>query len=85
MRGGALGPGSVDDLVSLMDVGPTVLEAGERYDLERDPHELRNLWGESASAMLKGEMLNKLLGWLATSTYYNAGYRRDRSRSYAMR
>ena len=139
---GTLGdPQQTDDLVSLMDLGPTILEAaglpvpdylegrslqpylegrsasfhprqwvfcednyqimmrgckhkmvyyigqeeGELYDLETDPHELRNLWSSAAHQALKQELLNRLLGWLAASTYYNAGYRRDRSRNYAMR
>lgn len=131
--------GRVDDLVSLMDVGPTVLDAaglavpgymegrsligylegsaptprefvfcednylvmmrgqrhklvyyigqseGELYDLEADPHELANLWDRPESAPIRTQLLNELLAWLAASTYYNAGYRRDRSRSYSMR
>ena len=131
--------GQVDDLVSLMDVGPTVLEAaglpvptymegrsllgyltdraptpreyvfcednyqvmmrsrqhklvyyigqeeGELYDLERDPHELENLWDRADAAQTRARLLNQLLEWLATSTYWNAGYRRDRSSTYGMR
>jgi arylsulfatase A-like enzyme len=132
---------STDDLTSLMDIGPTILEAaglpvpsylegrslrpyiegqgadfaprewvfaednyqimmrgtrhkmvyyigqeqGELYDLEQDPHELYNLWEVEAQKDLKGELLNRLLAWLATSTYYNAGYKRTRSTSYKMR
>jgi len=34
---------------------------------------------------LAGELLSQLLAWLATSTYWNAGYRRERSRAYEVR
>ena len=133
-------PTKVDDLVSLMDLGPTILEAaglevpdymegrslrpyleekeedfrprecvftednyqimmrsqehklvyyigqeeGELYDLEEDADELWNLWNRAEHQQLKQQLLNQLLGWLATSTYYNAGYRRARSRKYSM-
>lgn len=60
-------------------------EAGELYDLQDDPHELYNLWDRSESAALRAELKDRLLSWLATSTYYNAGYRRTRSRHYKMR
>jgi len=132
---------STDDLTSLMDIGPTILEAaglpvptylegrslqpyiegkdeafaprewvfaednyqimmrgnrhkmvyyigqeqGELYDLEQDPHELYNLWGAVAQKDLQSELLSRLLAWLAASTYYNAGYKRTRSKSYKMR
>jgi arylsulfatase A-like enzyme len=129
----------VDDLASLMDIGPTVLEAagvdiptyfegrslipylegdsvdphpyvfcednyqvmmrstdyklvyyigqeaGELYDLESDPYELHNRWDEPAYERVKIELQQDLLAWLASSTYWNAGYRRDRSRHYRMR
>ena len=130
----------IGDLVSLMDLGPTILEAagvevpsylegrslrpylegsadyaprewvfcednyqvmmrgqrhkivyyigqdqGELYDLAQDPHELWNLWGRPEHQALQNELTARLLGWLAASTYYNAGYRRQRSRQYAMR
>jgi arylsulfatase len=131
--------GSVDDIVSLMDLGPTILDAagikapsylegrslvpyldgagptprewvfcednyqimmrgkrwklvyymgqeeGELYDLETDPHELYNLWEETAHQQRKLEMKAKLLDWLAASTYWNAGYRRNRKQQYNMR
>ena len=60
-------------------------EEGELYDLKEDPDELWNLWDSAAHRELKQLLLNRLLGWLAASTYYNAGYRRERSRSYGMR
>ena len=60
-------------------------EAGELYDLERDPHELWNLWDSSEDLELKNQLLSYLLRWLASSTYYNAGYRRQRTRQYGMR
>jgi arylsulfatase A-like enzyme len=132
-------PGEVSDLVSLMDVGPTVLEAagipiptyfegrslipylrggevspreyvfsednyqvmmrgqrfklvyyigqeqGELYDLERDPHELWNLWDDPAHREVKQGLLLRLLDWLAGSTYWNAGYKRTRERETLMR
>ena len=60
-------------------------EAGELYDLERDPHELWNLWDSSEYMELKDQLLAYLLRWLASSTYYNAGSRRQRTRQYGMR
>ena len=132
-------PSAVDDLVSLMDLGPTILEAagvevptyiegrsllpylegddveprqyvycednyqimqrsrthklvyyigqeeGELYDLTKDPHELHNLWNVPEHAALKNELHMDLLSWLAGSTYWNAGYRRNRARRYGLR
>ena len=138
-------PGSVDnptevtDLVSLMDLGPTILstagidvptyfegrslvpylegeavsprdfvfcednyqimmrspthkmvyyigqEAGELYDLEADPDELWNRWDAEEYGDVKRRMQQQLLEWLATSNYYNAGYKRARSRQTQMR
>jgi arylsulfatase A-like enzyme len=133
-----LGGREVADLVSLMDLGPTVLEAagvevpsyfegrslgpylagpaddfapreyvycednfslmmrgeryklvyylgqeqGELYDLERDPDELWNLWDKEPAQRDKLKM--RLLEWQAASTYYNAGYKRDRNKQYGM-
>jgi arylsulfatase len=135
----AASPAEVHDLVSLMDVGPTVLEAagidiptyfegrsllpylggtapdahpyvfcednyqvmmrspthklvyylgqeaGELYDLEEDPGELFNRWGDGAYDAVKREMMTDLLAWYTSSTYWNAGYRRARERHTAMR
>lgn len=132
-------PSETTDLVSLMDLGPTILEAagievptylegrslipylkgddvqgrafvfsednyqimmrsqthklvyyigqeeGELYDLEADPGELWNLWDKTEAASMKSNMLVHLLEWMATSNYYNAGYKRQRSRKYKMR
>ena len=132
-------PKEVSDLVSLMDLGPTILEAagvdvpaymegrslngylrgedveprafvccednyqvmfrtethklvyyigqeaGELYDLENDPNELDNLWEDSASLGVKQSLLIKVLGWLASSTYWNSGYKRGAGRQYGMR
>ena len=55
-------------------------EAGELYDMETDPHEFDNLWDRIEYAQCKETMLRQLLSWLATSTYYNAGYKRGRTR-----
>jgi arylsulfatase A-like enzyme len=60
-------------------------DQGELYDLEQDPHELWNLWDGAEHRDLQNELLARLLRWLASSTYYNAGYRRQRSRQYGMR
>lgn len=60
-------------------------EAGELYDLREDPHELNNLWEDAAYESVKNKLHQDLLAWLASSTYWNAGYRRDRSRHYRMR
>ena len=140
-RSGVTNSRCVDDLVSLLDLGPTVLEAagvavptymegrsllpylagpdtaitarefvfcednyqimmrsqthklvyyigqeqGEYYDLQTDPHELYNLWDESSRQQEKQILQLRLLEWLATSTYYNAGYRQTRNRHYRMR
>jgi len=59
-------------------------EAGELYDIETDPHEFDNLWDRTEYAQCKETMLRQLLSWLATSTYYNAGYKRGRTRRYSM-
>ena len=42
-------------------------------------------WGRAEQRELQNELTARLLRWLAASTYYNAGYRRQRSRQYAMR
>ena len=60
-------------------------EAGELYDLREDRHELWNRWDDPAYAGIKGQLLARLLDWLASSTYWNAGYRRARSTDYRMR
>jgi arylsulfatase len=132
-------PGETTDLVSLMDLGPTILEAagidvptylegrslmpylkgenvnprefvfcednyqimmrsqthklvyyigqeeGELYDLDADAGELWNLWNKPEAFEVKSGMLMRLLSWMATSNYYNAGYKRQRSRHYGMR
>ncbi len=59
-------------------------EQGELYDLENDPNECENLWDRASHAECQGAMLRRLLEWLATSTYYNAGYKRGRTRRYTM-
>lgn len=132
-------PKTVQDLVSLMDLGPTILEAaglevpgyiegqsllpylteepieprafvfcednyqimmrstthklvyyigqeaGEFYDLAMDPHELHNLWNDPDCGATKNALMNQLLAWLATSTYYNAGYKQKQSRQIRLR
>ena len=131
--------GTVNDLVSLIDLGPTILEAagieipaylegrslmpclrdepiqsrqyiycednyqimqrsathklvyyigqtqGELYDLEDDPDELWNLWDVPEWADLKHELLHHLLRWLASSTYFNAGYKQQAGKHYQRR
>ena len=44
-----------------------------------------NLWDRAECSTLRAELKDHLLSWLATSTYYNAGYKRARSRHYKMR
>jgi len=132
-------PEETEDLVSLMDIGPTVLDAagidvptylegrslrpyldgeriaprafvfcednyqimmrsqdhklvyyigqeeGELYDLRKDPGELQNLWLNTGYADVRDRLRLRLLEWVTTSNYYNAGYKRNRSRRYAMR
>jgi len=132
-------PTQVADLVSLMDLGPTILEAagisiptymegrslmpylrgepiqprpfvfcednylimirsqdyklvyytgqadGELYNLREDRHELWNRWSDPAYTDLKNRLLLDLLAWLASSNYYNAGYKQNRARTYNLR
>ena len=60
-------------------------EQGELYDLQKDPHELYNLWDNAAYRDVKTQMRLQLLEWLAASTYWNAGYRQTRNKRYTMR
>ena len=60
-------------------------ELGELYDLSDDPGELWNRWAHDDYATVKNDMLLRLLGWMATSNYYNAGYKQTRSRQTPMR
>ena len=60
-------------------------ESGELYDLTADPHELDNLWDRAEAAEMKGHLLGRLLAWLSSSVYYNAGYRQNRARHYSLR
>ena len=60
-------------------------EIGELYDLQADPDELWNKWDDLDCADVKNKMQQDLLAWLATSNYYNAGYKRNRARQYPMR
>jgi arylsulfatase A-like enzyme len=132
-------PSITEDLVSLMDLGPTILEAagidvptylegrslipyiegqeiearafvvcednyqimmrtdshklvyypgqveGELYDLNADADELWNRWADAAHAEVKNQLLLRMLEWMVTSNYYNAGYKRNRQRQYEMR
>ncbi|MDF1514171.1 MAG: sulfatase-like hydrolase/transferase, partial [Anaerolineae bacterium] len=50
-------------------------EIGELYDLERDPHELYNLFGDPAYSDVRTEMKDILTNWLARSLYQTAGYK----------
>ncbi len=40
---------------------------GELYDLENDPGETRNLWGDAAAAEVQRELKHTLLNWLITA------------------
>ncbi len=60
-------------------------EAGELYDLLADPHELWNLWAVNEHAALKNDLLQQLLKWLASSTYFNAGYKQQVGPNYGLR
>lgn len=60
-------------------------EMGELYDLKTDPNELDNLWNRAEAQELKQTLLNQLLAWLATSNYYNAGYKWGHERQYELR
>ena len=41
--------------------------------------------GRAEYAGLKNELLADLLAWFTGSVYWNAGYRRNRARQYALR
>ena len=60
-------------------------ELGELYDLRADPDELYNLWEDADHAATKQGLLNELLAWLATSNYYNAGYKWGKLPNYELR
>ncbi len=137
---GSIGnPADVHDLVSLIDLGPTILQAagldvpayfegrslypylqderieprqyvfcednyqimlrsvdyklvyyigqeeGELYDLQVDSFEFVNLWDEPAYATTRQRLTADLLAWLATSNYYNAGYKWGQQSEYVLR
>jgi hypothetical protein len=50
---------------------------GEFYDLAADPDELENLWDAPEAKDRKGALKEELLEWLAASTYWNSGYKRN--------
>ena len=37
------------------------VDAGELFDLEDDPHEVRNLWDDPAAAPLKARLLHRFM------------------------
>ena len=41
--------------------------SGELYDMNNDPHELNNLWDDSAYAKRRSEMEGLLFDWYVTS------------------
>ena len=51
----------------------------------RIPHELCNRWDDASYAEIKDQLLRDLLDWLASSVYWNAGYKRTRARHTTMR
>ena len=59
-------------------------DQGELYDLEADPHETENLWDEPGHSGLRHELQGLLLRWLASSNYFNAGYKRGGQRRSPM-
>lgn len=50
-------------------------DLGELYDLEADPHELFNRWGDPDFAAIQTRIQGELLNWLARSTYWQSGHR----------
>ena len=60
-------------------------QAGELYDLEVDVNEMENLWDNEEYSVLQSELKGRMLEWLATSNYYNAGYKRGQQKRYSMR
>ncbi len=57
-------------------------EEGELYDLVEDPDELWNRWSDPKYTEIKTHLQQHLLAWLASSTYWHGGYKRERSKSY---
>ena len=57
-------------------------EAGELYDLQADPDELYNIWGQAAHEEQRRVLLDQVLLWLAASNYYNAGYKQRGPATY---
>jgi hypothetical protein len=45
----------------------------------------RNRWNDPDHAEVKNKLLLRMLEWMVTSNYYNAGYKRNRQRNYKMR
>ena len=60
-------------------------QEGELYDLRNDRDELWNRWSDLSYSDTKQGLMLDLLDWLASSNYWNAGYRRARTRQYRMR
>jgi arylsulfatase A-like enzyme len=60
-------------------------EEGEFYNLEIDPEEHHNHWADPSMMAEKQEMLITLLRWLATSVYFNSGYRCGEGAHYRRR
>ena len=60
-------------------------EAGEFYDLERDPDELHNVWGQAPYANAQTEMKIALLEWLAKSCFFNSKYKCRGGEDFALR
>ena len=60
-------------------------EQGELYDLKNDPHELTNLWSDSAHRETRVKLQLAILEWLGTSNYFNSSVRTGRKEGKAPR
>ena len=45
-------------------------DQGQLFDMENDPQEMKNLWGESKYAATKQELILQLLNWRTTSACF---------------
>jgi hypothetical protein len=45
---------------------PEAMQDGNLYDLDTDPGESRNLWGDSTKADVRSELMDRIQTWLAS-------------------
>ena len=49
-------------------------DEGQLFDLQKDPHEERNLWNETAVEQIRSEMLDALRDWRLSSGVATASW-----------